>query len=214
MKPSQDVVKSPNSLHIFRCLCLAYFLLDLIIEILFEGYFTTLFTRAKYLNCWGISLATLYFYWVVSFEPSGPSSHRNYSSFVLNLQALTISVLSGAFLIYWLTLHRINPEDSGYLVFKKCSQHVFPALLIIADFVYNDIPILSKNRQGILPFVIFYLIANLYFTISEEKPVYRIITWDDFITPLVFVMCVAVLYVSFFSWKSVSERMKSKIKMK
>ena len=198
----------------FRCLCLGYFLLDLIAQILFEGYFNTLFIRAKYLNCWGMSLATLYFYWVISFEPSSASVHRNYSSFVLNLQALTISVLSGAFLIYWLTLHRIHPGDSQYLLVKKYSQHLLPALLIIADFLNNDIPIMPKNRQGILPFVIFYLIANLYFTISEEKPVYRIITWDDFVTPLVFVLCVVVLYGSFYSWKSVSERMKSKIKMK
>ena len=198
-----------NSLKIFTFTLL---LLDLIFQAWSEGLYSTCFLRFKYLNSWALSLSLLYFYWTISFEPFQPSIRKKYSKFILNLHALNISLHLIVCVVYWFFLHNSeNIERVGnYYVFLF--RYFGVCVLVIIDFLFNDIPIKIDSRKFILPTILCYLLTNLYFTITQGKPVYSIITWTDWKTPLVFLGCVFGMYGSFYFWFLITRKLGNKIK--
>ena len=187
-------------------------LLDLTFQTWREGLWVTCFMRFKYLNSWALSLSLLYFYWTISFEPFQPTIRKKYSKFLLNLHALNLTLHLIVCVVYWLFLH-----ESEFVLRVDCFpvflfRHFGVCIFVILDFLLNDIPIKLDSRKFILPTILCYLLTNLYFTISQGKPVYSIITWTDWKTPLVFLGCVFGMYGSFYFWFLITKKIGNKIK--
>ena len=201
-----------EKLHVFRIACLTLLLGDLLLQMYQQGVAGALVFRLKHLNSWALSLSLLYFYWVTSFEPHAPATRRKYSTFILNLQTLNISLHSVICVIYWSFLHKpSNIENAGGCVFFWF-RFAGVGLLAAIDFLWNDLPVRLGSRKFILPLILAYLPVNLYFTISEGVPVYPIISWVDWKTPLVFLGCILGMYGAFFLWLELSRKLAKKTK--
>ena len=203
---------STQILHSFRVFCFALLLLDLLFEVWTKGILSTCYFRFKYVSSWALSLSLLYFYWVISFELFQPKTRKKYSSFLLNLQALNISLYSLVIVNYWLFLHDSSTIERVGSSWGFWFRFLFLYIFIVLDFLFNDIPIKLGSRKFIFPTILTYLLVNLYFTISQGVAVYSIISWTDWKTPLVFLECVVGMYAVFYGWFSVSKRSRNKLK--
>ena len=131
-------------------------------------------------------------------------------SFISNF--LTVSV-------YWSVLHKVAIEkfkEDDLKVLHMYLVHSFPTLALMIVLATTDIQMKPSHGKAFLPFGFFYAVANYIATKKRGAPLYHILTWEDYKSPLlcfVLTLSCTAIYM-FFAQLSIKLNQSKKAKAK
>ena len=194
-----------NSLFVSKSRLLAYriFAFIGIIVILITLVLTHFIKNLKYLTYLGVITVGIYFLCSIisSFMYKNMDEEASRKPFALwkfavVLFEITFSIEVLIPIFYWTVLYPGEKLNDRQFLESVCVHAITPGLIYI-DLIFNKIKFYKRHWIILALFMSLYGLVNFLVTKTSGKPVYKVLTWEDFSTFLYLLLALVITVLGF-----------------